>query len=954
MKIAKILGRWAALSRWRLSLLFIVLLILPIVFFAYYISFVMERQVQSQAEIESTQIARVSSALLEDHFRQSSAFLESIANRRTLCQAWQEGDLKLVQWHLEKARSLRPDFSFVSVYSLDGTMWAVNPPQSELIGRNFAFRDWYQGISHGWQPYISEAYRTHVAPYNLVVAIVVPLLDDAGKPIGILMGADPLQTLAQRSVTADLAGGWNIRLVDQHGHLAAERDIRADSSIEDLSSYEPVSQIRAGRTGLGTFTRNGATFFTRYETVPAYSWGVLVEQPTQQLQDRVWLIEKRVWLLGLVLVAVGLLIAALLGSLYARLESGNHFIDLSPDLFCIADARGYFRNVNPVWEKVLGYTAEELTSRPFMDFVHPDDRPSTEFEKSSLLSGEATLGFENRYRCKDGSYKWLSWNVSPVPRQGLMYGVARDVTLMKIWAQQIEQQNRELELRNREVERATQMKSRFLASMSHELRTPLNAIVGFSELLSEQTAGSLTDKQKRFANHIKAGAAHLLQLINDILDLSKIEAGQLDFHRENFAVRDALQEVLSTITPLAAPKNIQIEPEVDLASSVHADRVRFKQILYNLLSNAVKFTPKDGRIEISAQPAGEMVSISVADTGIGIRPEDQLVIFQEFRQVENPAGTAQEGTGLGLAITRRLVERQGGTITVRSEIGKGSCFTFTLPVASAAPVVPKPKTAPAPPAVPLLRKPLILVVDDDPSARELLATYLESDYRVAMAESGTEALEQAGQLRPDAITLDILMGSGNGFETLVALRKSPATAEIPIIILSIIDQKQVGFALGATDYLVKPIRKSFLLETLRKHVPPPVGDSTLLLVDDDRKSLELLEETLRPAGYETCSVQSGLLAMEVLSSKSVRAVLLDLLMPGMDGFQVLENIRRHENLKQLPIFVMTAKTLTPAEVEILTRQTQAFFQKDGSWQQGLLAEIQRVLGAGKQSKAASQ
>ncbi len=273
------------------------------------------------------------------------------------------------------------------------------------------------------------------------------------------------------------------------------------------------------------------------------------------------------------------------------------------------------------------------------------------------------------------------------------------------------------------------------------------------------------------------------------------------------------------------------------------------------------------------------------------------MIFEEFRQVEGTTDATTEGTGLGLAITKRLVEQQGGKISLESELGKGSRFTFTLPVGSrtilgSSGQSERPSNTYAA-AGESGRKPLILVVDDEVPARELLASYLDSEYRIVMAESGDEAVKKAQQLRPDAITLDVLMPGGNGFETLVALRKTPETANIPIIIVSIVDQKQVGFALGAADYLIKPIRKPVLLETIRKHVPHQADDdAAILLVDDDPTTLELLEETLRSAGYETQSVQSGARALEVLSSKLVSAVLLDLLMPGMDGFEVIRHIRK--------------------------------------------------------------
>jgi signal transduction histidine kinase/DNA-binding response OmpR family regulator len=517
--------------------------------------------------------------------------------------------------------------------------------------------------------------------------------------------------------------------------------------------------------------------------------------------------------------------------------------------------------------------------------------------------------------------------------------------------------NKELDLRNREVERATKLKSKFLASMSHELRTPLNAIVGFSDLLAEGTPGQLNDKQRRFVNHIKQGSAHLLQLINDILDLSKIEAGQLELRSEEFLVTDALPEVLSTVHPLALAKNIQVKQKVESKSLVKADRVRFKQILYNLLSNAVKFTPKGGRIAIECVDHWDFVRVSVTDSGIGIRLEDQKVIFDEFRQVEGTTDGTHEGTGLGLAITKRLVEQQGGQISVESELGKGSRFSFTLLAAdSKSKVQPPAEPAKAPvPATSGRLTPLVLIVDDENSSRELLAGYLEPEYRVAMAESGVEALKKAHQLRPDAITLDVLMPGSSGFETLAALRKDPETTNIPIIILSIVDQKQVGFALGAADYLIKPVRRPALLEAIRKHVPSPADDdSSILLVDDDPKALELLEEALRSAGYETQGVRSGTRALEVLSNKVVGALLLDLLMPGMDGFEVIRHVRQDALLKDLPILVMTGKNLSNEEMALLSHETQALLQKDGSWQQQLIVELRRVIGGRNLAKSAGQ
>ncbi|MFY9909746.1 MAG: response regulator [Candidatus Sulfotelmatobacter sp.] len=937
-------------------------MLLSIILFAYSVAHLLRKQAQSQAVAESTQIARVSSELLQEHFRQGASFLESIATGNSFRHAWQARDLPQIDEDLKQASSLQPDFYFVSAYDLDGTMRGIYPPEPSLLTRNFAFRNWYKGFAANRKSYISEVYRTAIPPFPLVTAIVVPITNDAGEPIGVLMAPFALDSLSRRLTETKFDSGWTISVLDQRGHLAVGPRLDPFLETVDLSQYEPAKQLLLGRAGYGTFSRAQNNFFAAYQPTGEEGWGILVEKPAAVLDQGLWNVERQVWLLGLVFVALGLGVGALKGYVYSQLETGNRFLDLSIDMLCTAGFDGYFKHLSPAFEKTLGFNSKEMLSKPYLEFVHPNDRQATIKESGRLANGEVTFAFENRYLCKDGSYKWILWNAVSVQDKQLIYAVGREISERKRVEEEqkrltieLESANRELELRNREVEHTTRMKSKFLANMSHELRTPLNAIMGFSDLLAEGTAGTLNPKQVRFVNHIKQGSAHLLQLINDILDLSKIEAGQLELRCEDFPVQDAIPEVLSNIRPLAMVKSIEILQDSQPDRTVFADRVRFKQILYNLLSNAVKFTPTNGKITVACIAQGNMVSISVTDTGIGIRPEDQAVIFQEFRQVAGPGGSTEEGTGLGLAITRRLVEGQNGRIFVESSLGKGSRFTFTLPAGAEtienqpASIARQNRKASA------VGKPLVLVVDDEGPAKELLASYLSPDYRLVTASSGAEALQKARQVHPDAITLDVLMAEGNGFETLARLRQTPELTNTPVIILSIVDQQTVGFALGATDYLVKPIRKALLLETMHKYVPlVPDEDDPILLVDDDVASLQLLEETLRSAGYETQCVQSGARALEVLSSKIVSGVLLDLLMPGMDGFAVIRHVRREPTLKNLPIFVMTGKTLTAEESALLAGETQALFNKNGSCREQLISELARVLQSRRMAASASQ
>ena len=362
------------------------------------------------------------------------------------------------------------------------------------------------------------------------------------------------------------------------------------------------------------------------------------------------------------------------------------------------------------------------------------------------------------------------------------------------------------------------------------------------------------------------------------------------------------------------------------------------------------------RIESSSN--GNLVAISVSDTGLGIRPEDHQLIFEEFRQAGETTRGVKEGTGLGLAITKRLVEKQGGTIQVKSELGKGSCFTFTLPVGRQGAEL-QPEVSPDVSSVDAevgRDKPLVLVVDDEQPARELLASYLEgAGYGVKTAGSSREAMEKARQLRPDAITLDILMPGGSGFGTLSQLKKAVETAHIPIIVVSVVDQKQMAFTVGAAEYLVKPVQKSALLAALRKHLQTMSGTSkNILVVDDDSATLDVISDALNSVGYTPHAVSSGEEGLELLSKLAIDAILLDLMMPEMDGFEVLRAIKQRPEWGEIPVFVITGKDLTEAESTLLKRQVRALFRKDSTWEADLLAQLHKAIARPALVKTAAQ
>ncbi len=552
---------------------------------------------------------------------------------------------------------------------------------------------------------------------------------------------------------------------------------------------------------------------------------------------------------------------------------------------------------------------------------------------------------------KDGTEFAVDINLSPLPdgtEKGHVMCVLRDVSQrrgaeerIRILNQRLERRsselaaaNQELSLRNQEVERANRLKSEFLASMSHELRTPLNTILGFSELLSEQTAGVLNEKQKRFLTHIQRDASHLLELINDVLDLSKIEAGRLELHLEKFPMAVAVAEVLTSVRPLAATKGIGLDSDLDTQLTLEADRLRFKEILFNLLSNAIKFTPSGGRVWIESSVVDGSICIVVGDTGIGIAAEDQEPIFESFRQVSATTKGVREGTGLGLAITRRLVEHHGGRIWVESELGKGSRFFFTLRLS-------EPEEA-AGEAASENRAPLLLVASHLASWREEILQQLQHEgFRVESAGSGADTSHKARDLRPDLVLLDMELLGKSGWETLHELKTSPDTRAIPVIIVSATDERKMGAALGAAESLTKPLSAGALMQAVRR-VLQPAGVLRVLIVDDDLETRELLSDTLMNEGHTPLTARFAAEALRILATSRVDAVVLDLLLPGRTGFEVLSDIRADPRLSRLPVLVFTIKDLSERERETLSAQGARVFAKGAGWRQELLEHLRRL------------
>ncbi len=495
------------------------------------------------------------------------------------------------------------------------------------------------------------------------------------------------------------------------------------------------------------------------------------------------------------------------------------------------------------------------------------------------------------------------------------------------------------------AEAANRAKSDFLAKMSHELRTPLNSVIGFSEMLQDGAAGPLADRQHRYVANVLSGGRQLLQLINDVLDLSKIEAGRMELSRSAFDVATAIREAEETVSVLAGERGLTLAADVEPGlPPLVADRPKVKQVLYNLLSNAIKYTPSGGRVTVAARrlarsPDGEPgIEIAVTDTGIGIAPEDRARIFREFEQVDSAFVRQQQGTGLGLALTTRLLTLHGGTISVESELDRGSVFRAWLPLRSraggAGEAVAGPDHGTAP---------LVLVVEDDDAAAQLLLHYLAAaGFRGARAVSGADALRLARELRPDAISLDILLGDRDGLDVLSSLKGAPETAGVPVVVVSVTDTRELGFSLGAAEWLVKPIRRETFAAAIRRVVASGPGETrTVLIVDDDPAALEVLGGYLATEGFRVTTATGGRDGIAKALTERPDLLVLDLLMPGVNGFDVVRALRADARGRGIPILVCTAKDVTAEERESLRGSVLAVVAKaDG--RDALLGELARA------------
>ena len=630
-------------------------------------------------------------------------------------------------------------------------------------------------------------------------------------------------------------------------------------------------------------------------------------------------------------------------------------LDTTDDaVFLIDPAELRYVDFNEAVVNAHGYSREALSSMGPQDLCTTHDAENLRQLFVPLLEGRSReLRLRSEHRRRDGSVFPVEIRLSAL-RDGpspLVIALARDISeQIRVEAalrshrdeleQKVADRTRELALARDEAVEATQAKSAFLATMSHELRTPLNSIIGFSGILADGLAGALNPEQGRQIGMVYDSARHLLGLVNDILDLSKVEANRMEVHLQQGEVDPLMNEVSQLMRPQADAKGLELRLENCCAgASLYADFGRARQVLLNLLSNAVKFT-RAGSVTLRCRREETMFAFEVTDTGIGI-PADQLGrVFDTFTQVDDSYARAQEGTGLGLALSRQLVELMGGTLSATSEAGAGSTFTMRLPFTTETEAPAEPEQSQGNSAL-LPAGGTLLVVDDTAADRELLCTSLRgAGFEIVQATSADEAYEAARSQRPDAICVDLVMPGTDGWELLERLKDDPLTAQIPVLVISSLDEPTLASSLGAAAFLRKPVERQTLIQTLDE----VVGHAhDILVVDDSPTDRRRLAEFLAEEGYIVREAPSGPEALRIAEELPPDLLVIDLAMPEMSGFELVRRVQGLPATRNIPIFVLTGRSLSDPERRFLERHTQLLSQKDHDGYQALLSRLRAVV-----------
>lgn len=886
----------------RLRLILLVLFSgIPVSGLIVYTGFEQRQQSARDVKENALRIARMAHTIYISYVDGSRQLLLTLAQLSEI----QRHDEKTSTALLSNILKQYPRYVNLVAVKANGDVFASAVPR---VGKpkNVAQKGWFQQTKKMGRFTIGK-YDVGAISGKAEVHVAYPIRDSGRTLIGVVTAGLNLAWLSQLGGEAHLPAGSSLTVVDAEGKILS-RYPDPEKWVGKSMKGEPIFKFMAEREGENTAElANEAGVQHLYVTTmlgesgPAGKIFLVVSTPSRVAfadANRV-LVRNLILLIFVSFVAVAL-------------------IWLSINAFLL-------RQVNALVEATQRLARGDLGSRSGLKYSIGELRQlARSFDQMAVSLGE-------REAERDMAEKQLRQHQEHLE------------TLVEQRTAELAEATRQAQEAQKAAETANRTKSDFLANMSHELRTPMNAIIGYSEMLTDEAKDAGHEEYVSDLGKINAAGKHLLHLINDVLDLSKVEAHKLELYLETFDVATLCKDVVTTIKPLAEKNGNALEVHfTDGVGSMRADTTRVRQVLFNLLSNACKFTEK-GTVSLNVvRKKGDgmdWVVFSVLDMGIGMTPEQMQNLFQPFSQADSSTTRKYGGTGLGLAISKRFCEMMGGDVTVESVPGKGSTFTVRLPAeVSAGRIEPIPRA--------VVGEPLsagagtVLVIDDDPVVHDLLTRLLTKEgLRVQSAMTGEDGLRFTRELHPDVITLDVLMPGMDGWAVLKALKADAILANIPVIMLTIVEDKNFGFSLGAVEYMTKPVDSAQLISLLKKygrHVSP------VLIVDDDASARERLNRILKKEGWAVEEAENGRAALERVAKNSPSIILLDLMMPEMDGFEFMAEFRKHEEWKTIPIVVITAKDLTPEDRLRLNGYVEEILQKGAFTREDLLNEV-RVL-----------